>query len=59
MTQGQVAAQYVDAANNVHASIYNLNTGLFTDLPDIPASLGTDTDIQAINGKRRLCRQLH
>ena len=46
---GQVAAQYYDAASIAHASIYNVNTGQFTDLPDIPASLGIGTNIQAIN----------
>ena len=46
---GQVASQYVDAANVSHGSIYNVNTGLFTDLPDIPASLGTSTNLQAVN----------
>ena len=45
---GQVAAQYVDAASIAHASIYNVNTGLFADLPDTPASLGTNTFLQSV-----------
>ena len=45
---GQVASPYYDAANVGHSAIYNVNTGLFTDLPDVPTSFGTDTTAEAI-----------
>ena len=49
---GQVSTEYYDAANVGHGSIYNVNTGLFTDVPDTPASLGTNTFLEsvALNG---------
>ena len=45
---GQVAAPYMTAPNVFHSSIYDVNTGDFTNLDDVPASLGTDTTVQAV-----------